>query len=746
MKPLYLRVFLWLFSHISYRVTAVKSGRLPLTRGALLVSNHVSFVDVLLILASTQRFVRFLIPEEVCALWWLRPWLRLLRVIPLPSEQRPRDLAKALNLARDTIRSGEVVGIFAEKHVSRIGVMLPFHREFERIMEGLDAPIVPVCLDGVWGSIFSYHAGRFFWKLPRRIPYPVTVSFGEPMAATASAVEVRTAIQTLNTEAWSYRRRTMRPLGQAFVQGARHHPLRFAMADARSARMSFGAALMKTIFVARRLRSHWSGQKMIGIFLPPSVGGALANIAALVSGKVPVNLNYTFSEDLLASCVRQCNLQTVVSSKSFLDKVKLTLPCRVLLLEEILSGPRLGEKLAALGLAFLAPLRVLERALGCERAPELDDLATVVFSSGSTGDPKGVMLSHYNLVSNLQQLGQTFDFGPRDRFLGVLPFFHSFGFTATLLEPAVYGIGVVYHPNPLEGKAVGELVRRYRVDYLMATPRFLQIYLRSCEPEDFGSVQFVMAGAEKLPEWLASAFEERFGVRPVEGYGCTECSPVVAANTHNFRAAGSRQVGSRRGKIGRPMPGMSVRLVDRDTGAPVPVGTAGLLLVRGPNVMQGYLNRPDLTAEVLRNGWYETGDIATLDEDGFLEITDRRSRFIKIGGEMVPLVKIEEELHKLAGVTDLTFVVTGLPDERKGEKLAVLHKLGNEALEALLPRLPQLDLPNLWIPKPKEFYAVSEFPMLGSGKLDLRRVREVATELSRAADLKPDNDVAQTLK
>lgn len=738
MKPFYLRVFLWLFSHLSYRVEVIRGDRLPGSGGALLVSNHVSFVDALLILASTKRFVRFLIQEEICQLWWLRPWLRLLRVIPLPGEQHPRELSRALRKASDAIRAGEVVGVFAEKAVTHIGVILPFQREFERIMEGLDAPIVPVCLDGVWGSIFSYQSGKILWKLPRRIPYPVTVSFGDPLPSAATAVQVRAVVQAINTEAWPKRRPTMQTLGWAFVQCARRHPLRFAMADARFDHVSYGATLIKTVFLARRLRKVWVGKQMVGICLPPSVGGALVNVAALLAGKTVVNLNYTLSAEALASCARQCGLQTIITSKTFLEKAKVPLPGKPLLLEEALAKPRLTEMITAVGLAWLAPVRWLEKVAGAEQRPGLDDLATVVFSSGSTGEPKGVMLSHYNLVSNLQQMGQTFDFGPRDRFLGILPFFHSFGFTATLLGPAYYGVGVVFHPNPLEGKAVGDLARRYGVTYLMATPSFLQIYLRSCEAEGFGSLRFVMAGAEKLPEWLAAAFEEKFGIRPVEGYGCTECSPVVAANTHNFRAAGTRQIGTRRGKIGRPMPGMSVRLVDPETRAEVPVGKPGLLLVRGPNVMQGYLHRPDKTAEVLTGGWYETGDIATLDEDGFLEITDRLSRFIKIGGEMVPLVKIEEELHHLACVSELTFAATGVPDARKGERLAILHTLSEAKLEEVVARLTESKLPNLWLPKPKQFFHVDQVPKLGTGKLDLRGIRQLAAQLSTEAALKPE--------
>lgn len=738
MKPLYLRILLWLFSHVLYRVEISGPGHLPVAGGALLVSNHLSFVDMLLILASTRRLVRFLIPEQVCSLWWLRPWLRLLRVIPLPGEQRPRELAKTLRESSEAIREGEVVGIFAEKAVSRIGVLLPFHHEFERIMEGLEAPIIPVCLDGLWGSIFSYQAGKFFWKLPRHIPYPVSVSFGEPMPSGTTAAEVRNAIQNLNTEAWAYRRRTMKTLGRAFLSCARHHPLRFAMADARVGRMNFGSVLARTIFLARRLEEPWRNQETVGILLPPSVGGALVNLAAWLAGRIPVNLNYTFSSDTLASCARQCQLQTIVTSKMFLDRVKVTLPCPALMLEELVAAPRLREKVVALVLAWLAPARWLEHAVGCSRPPKLDDVAVLVFSSGSTGDPKGVMLSHYNLASNVEQLGQTFDFSPHDRFLGVLPFFHSFGLTATLLAPALLGVGVAFHANPLEGKPVGELVRRHGVTYLMATPAFLQIYLRACEPPDFGSLRFVMAGAEKLPDWLASAFAEKFGIRPVEGYGCTECSPVVAANTHDFRAAGIVELGARRGSIGHPVPGLSVRILDPVTRAPVSAGEPGLLLVRGPNVMRGYLNRPEKTAEVFRDGWYDTGDVAALDEDGFLQITDRLSRFSKIGGEMVPHIKVEEKLHELAAVDELTFAVTGVPDERKGERLVVLHKLPSPALSRLLARLPQMDLPNLWIPKASQFFYLDEIPLLASGKLDLRKVRELATRFgSESASERP---------
>ncbi len=263
--------------------------------------------------------------------------------------------------------------------------------------------------------------------------------------------------------------------------------------------------------------------------------------------------------------------------------------------------------------------------------------------------------------------------------------------------------------------------------FLLATPTFLQMYTRGCEPEDFGGLQFVMTGAEKLPDRVAQAFEDRFGIRPLEAYGLTECSPAVTVNTRDFRAAGFRQVGAKRGKIGHPLPAVSVRVVDPDTFQPLPVGQAGLLLVRGPNVMKGYLGKPEKTAEVLRDGWYVTGDIAALDGDGFLTITDRLTRFSKIGGEMVPHIKIEEKLHELAGVTEQTFAVTGVPDEKKGERLVVLHTLDAVKLAPILEKLATSGLPNLWKPRPEQFFHIDALPYLGTGKLDLRKVRETAT-------------------
>jgi acyl-[acyl-carrier-protein]-phospholipid O-acyltransferase/long-chain-fatty-acid--[acyl-carrier-protein] ligase len=708
----------------------------PAKGGALFVCNHLSFADALLLIAATDRPIRFLMDKGMYQKHWIKPFANILRVIPVAPDQRPRELIHALQTASDAIRNGEVVCIFAEGQITRIGQLLPFQRGFGRIMDRVDAPIIPVAFDGVLGSPTSFEGGRMVRHFPSRIPHPITVSFGAPLPSTATPVEVREAVQALIADAWQYRRDRMEPMPRNFVRAARRHPGRFAMSDATSGELNFGTALVKTVYLARRLKKIWSGQEMVGIFLPPSVPGALVNQAAMLCGKVPVNLNYTLSESTIAACAEQCGIKTVITSRKFLEKIKLTPPGTLVYLEDVAAKPSAMEKIAVFLLGRFAPFNVLRRVAGQQKEIAVDDLATVIFSSGSTGEPKGVMLTHYNILSNIQQFGHILSFTHRDRFLGILPFFHSFGFTVTVCLPAEIGAGVVFHPNPLDARGVGTLVREQAVTMLLATPTFLQIYLRGVPSGDFGGLQLVIVGAEKLSDRLADAFEQHFGIRPLEGYGTTECAPVVSVNIMDFRAAGFHQVGSKRGKIGRALPGMVARLADPEhpwDEKPIPQGEPGILLVRGPNIMRGYLGQPEKTEEVLRHGWYCTGDMATIDEDGFLQLTGRLSRFSKIGGEMVPHLRIEEKLQELAGAAEQVFLVTGVPDEKKGERLIVLHKLAETELPGCLERFAACDLPNLWKPKVDGFYRVENFPMLGTGKLDLRGVKEVAARLTSAA-------------
>jgi acyl-[acyl-carrier-protein]-phospholipid O-acyltransferase/long-chain-fatty-acid--[acyl-carrier-protein] ligase len=709
----------------------VRGGHhVPRTGGALLVPNHVSFADGLFLLASTDRPIRFLVDAPFFDKPVVGRVLRWLEAIPISSTGGPRVILRALRAAGEHLDAGHIVCIFAEGQITRTGMLLPFRRGLERIVKGRNAPILPVYLEGVWGSIFSFHGGRFGWKLPKKVPYPVSVSFGAPIAAGTPLHTVRRAVQALGQEAWCERFISAEPLQRAFVQRARSKPLRMLFADASKPRVSRIGALAGSIVLARKLREHWGDDEHVGILLPPSVGGALVNLAAAFAGRATVNLNYTAGAAGMTSAAKQAKLRSVVTSRVFLEKAKLELPEGVtpIWIDALASEVTSIDRLSALALACLAPARWIESYCGAKRAPKGDDILTVIFSSGSTGEPKGVMLSHANIASNCAALDQIFHVTPREKVLGILPFFHSFGFTATIWFPASSGLGAVFHPSPIDAPAIGELVERHQISFLLATPTLLSIYLRRIAPAQFGSLRLVLAGAEKLSERLANAFEDQFGIRPLEGYGATECAPVIAASQLDFRAAGFYQPGWRRGFVGQPLPGVVCRVVDPDTFEDLPPNTPGMLLVRGPNVMRGYLGRPDLSQKALRDGWYITGDIAMLDDDSFLKITDRLSRFSKIGGEMVPHGRVEEELHRAAGLSVPTFLVTALPDEKKGERLAVLTTLALEQVPSLVEKLSSSGLPNLFLPRADAFVKVDALPVLGTGKSDLRAAKQIASE------------------
>jgi acyl-[acyl-carrier-protein]-phospholipid O-acyltransferase/long-chain-fatty-acid--[acyl-carrier-protein] ligase len=461
----------------------------------------------------------------------------------------------------------------------------------------------------------------------------------------------------------------------------------------------------------------------------------LVNVAAPLCGKTSVNLNYTVGKSGLETAVRLASLRTIVTSRVFVEKAKLELPDgpSIVWLEDVARSIGTGQKLAASLLALCAPARLIERACGQDTPLTMDDLATIIFSSGSTGEPKGVMLSHFNIDANAQGANQVLHLYQDERVLGILPFFHSFGYLVFWLA-MFKNVGIVFHPSPLDVTAIGELVLRYRVTFLVTTPTFLQLYLRRCTPEQFSSLRVVLTGAEKLPARLAQAFEDRFGIEPIEGYGVTECAPVIAVNCPDFRAAGYFQPASRRGTVGQPLPGVSVQIVDPDNFASLPPDTPGMLLVKGPNVMRGYLGREDLTANALHDDWYITGDIAKLDEDGFLTITDRLSRFSKIGGEMVPHGRVEEALQQAADADTQVFAVTGIPDEKKGERLAVLHTLDEARIPEILSQLAADGLPNLFTPSRANFVKVEALPLLGTGKMDLRGLKRIAMERLRGCE------------
>jgi acyl-[acyl-carrier-protein]-phospholipid O-acyltransferase/long-chain-fatty-acid--[acyl-carrier-protein] ligase len=372
---------------------------------------------------------------------------------------------------------------------------------------------------------------------------------------------------------------------------------------------------------------------------------------------------------------------------------------------------------------------ILERTFGLLDIA-VNDLMAIIFTSGTTGEPKGVMLSHENVGSNIDVASQLFQLRETDTVLGVLPFFHSYGFTGGLWLVLALPPRGVYHFSPLDAGTIGTLCERHRVTIMMAAPTFLRLYLRRCQPEQFQTLDMVVLGAEKMPPELAQAFQDKFGVRPFEAYGTTELSPMAAINVPALRSTEASRAAEKEGSVGRAIPGTSARIVDPDSNVERGPNEPGMLLIRGPNVMLGYLNKPEKTAEVIRDGWYVTGDIAKIDEEGFITIVDRASRFSKIGGEIVPHLKLEECLQFILAdgshQDELKAVVTAIPDPKQGERLVVLHTALAIPVDRILLRLSEMGLPNLWIPTSDSFVEVPEIPILATGKIDLKHIKEIA--------------------
>jgi acyl-[acyl-carrier-protein]-phospholipid O-acyltransferase/long-chain-fatty-acid--[acyl-carrier-protein] ligase len=520
-------------------------------------------------------------------------------------------------------------------------------------------------------------------------------------------------------------------LPRAMLRACRRAGRRSKLADTTNQDLTGNEVLLRSLILMRLLTRDVlaADEKYVGLLLPPSVGGGLANAALPLAQRIPVNLNYTMSAESINSCIRQCGIRHVLTTRRVIDKLNFKLDAELVFLEDFRDKVKPLDKLVAALQVYATPIGLLERWLGLKQI-QPDDLLTVIFTSGSTGEPKGVMLSHRNILSNVDAIDQLVKLNDDDVVAGALPFFHSFGFTTTLWTVLTLPPKGVYHFDPRDARRIGEMCHKHRATIIISTPTFLRFYLKRCQPEEFANMDVAVAGAEKLPSELCDAFETKFGLRPVEGYGATECSPLVAVNIPDSRAASSSQLMRKEGTVGRPIPGVTARIVQLETGETLGPNQEGMLWIKGPNVMQGYLGRPDLTAEAIRDGWYVTGDIAVIDDDGFIRITGRESRFSKIGGEMVPHLKIEEQLQKIiaAGEDELKVAVTAVPDAKKGERIVVLHTPLERTPDDICKQLAEAGLPNLWIPSPDSFYQVEEIPVLGTGKVDLRGLKAAAVK------------------
>ena len=731
-----IRFLVWLASRTVYRIRIHELQNLPEEGGALLVANHISWLDGILLVLVSSRPIRTIVYAGNFQSRWIRGLARLFGAIMVTP--RPKSIIQALQTARDALNNGELVCIFPEGGISRSGQIQTFKPGMMKILKGTEAPVIPAYLDGLWGSIFSFKEGKFFWKWPRKWPYPIHIHFGPAVHNPKDVHEVRQAVQDLGAIAVEQRTQQVCQLTRDFVRASKRKKFRSKAADSLGGDLTGGTLLMKSLILRRLLRREVldADEQFVGLLLPPGTGPVVVNMALALDRRIAVNLNYTVSSEVLNACTQQCGIRRILTSRKVMEKMNFELDAEVVYLEDLRDKITLADKLAGLIGSYLMPAACLDRILKLHKI-QSDDILTVIFTSGSTGVPKGVMLTHGNIGSNIEAIDQVVKLRNDDVVLGVLPFFHSFGFTVTLWTVMTTNTKGAYHFNPLDAKQVGKLSEKHGGTILLATPTFLRTYLRRCTPEQFAKLDVIVTGAEKLPLDLADGFEEKFGIRPVEGYGATELSPLASVNIPRSRSGANFQVDCKDGTVGRPVPGVVARVTDLDSGEELGTNEPGMLWIKGANVMKGYYGREDLTSETIVDGWYHTGDVALIDEDGFIQITGRMSRFSKIGGEMIPHIQIEETLNSLinSGEEDeLMAAVTAVPDAKKGERLIVLHKALPKPVSELCQQLSQEGLPNLYIPNPDSFFEVDELPILGTGKLDLAAIKEKAAEMVAAAN------------
>ena len=735
----FLRFLQRCISNCLYSVHLHGFDKLPREGGALLVPNHISWFDGSMLCGFAPRFVRFIIYAKYTRVWWLKSFASVFRVIPLSPTEGPKAIIKSLKDARHSVQNGEMVCIFPEGGISRTGRLMTFNKGVLKIVQGTDVPVYPIYIHGMWGSKVSFRNGLL--KSPFRWRRRVDIYVGEPRYNIDHVAGLHQAVEEISAESMQDQMLRRPVLPRQFVRSCRSSLFRRKVSDSSTIELTGGKLLASSIAFKRVLeRNVYSkSEQNIGVLLPPSVGGVLANTALALSRKVSVNLNYTLDDAVMNHCIHDASVKHVLTSKKFIEKKPVQLDAELVFLEDLKEQVKATDKLIGAIFAYLLPSFLSERMLGLLKIDQ-NDLLTIIYTSGSTGEPKGVMLSHLNVLSNVESVDYMFSLKHEDTLIGVLPFFHSFGYTISMWLVLAMKPAGAYHFNPLDARQVGKLAEKYKGTIILATPTFLRSYVKRIPAEQMSHLWLIVVGAEKLPADLSQACEEKFGVTPIEGYGSTEMSPLVAANQPDHKDENSEITMNRIGTVGQCVPGVFGKIVDPETHEELPHDTEGLLMVTGANVMQGYLNKPDKTAEVVQDGWYNTGDFGKIDPDGYITLTGRQSRFSKIGGEMVPHIRIEEVLNTLLeqiapmtnaeneDVVKIRLAVSAVPDEKKGERIVVLHLPLGEYREKLIKELHKSDLPNLWLPGNDGFIEVEEIPLLGTGKMDLKAVKLLAME------------------
>jgi acyl-[acyl-carrier-protein]-phospholipid O-acyltransferase/long-chain-fatty-acid--[acyl-carrier-protein] ligase len=708
-----------------YKVSAHGVEGLP-AGGFLLLPNHLTWIDTIVLQLACPRPIRFIMIDTIYRIPGLNLIFRAVGAIPISAKHAK----EAIRTAAEHIAKGQIVCIFPEGELSRNGILLRLKRGYELIARAANCPVVPVWMDQLWGSIFSFVGGKYFFKLPRRLPYPVTIAFGAAiLPEEAGIAHVRERFLDLGEFCYQQRAPLREHLGRACLRGLKRHQFSTAVIDGMDhSKLSRGMLLAVGLALSRWLASQTSAAR-ISIVLPPGKGGLLANLAVFLTDRIPVNLNFTAGRAAIESSIAKAGVTDCLTAGPVMKKLAdFPWPAQTVQLEHIL--PRLRPQILLWRvLVLLLPAFVLAWIIDLPREGDEAE-ALLLFTSGSSGAPKGVALTHRNLRGNVAQFAEMLDLGHHDHILGCLPFFHSFGATVTVLFPLIEGIPLVTYPSPLEVGKLAALIERYRIALFVSTPTFLRSFLRKANPEQLASIKLLVTGAEKLPQDLCAAFNEKFRIKILQGYGLTETSPVASINLPEPKASrptDTVQPSNREGSAGKLAPGIAARIRDPESGADLSLHDTGMLWLRGVNIFKGYLDDPTRSAEVLDDGWFKTGDLARFDEDGFLFIEGRLSRFSKIAGEMVPHETIEHRIVETLALPqdERVIAIAGIPDEAKGEALVLLTTRELDGKE-LREKLGAAGTPNLWIPK--IIKRVEAIPVLGTGKLDLTRCKELALE------------------